>query len=212
MTAVVGRRERKKLRTREQLVDAAFELFEKKGFEATSIEEIADAVDVSSRTFFRYFGSKEDVVLTFQDEMMATMLQALTERPPDEPIMTAMRKTAVRLIRAGEAGTSGLDGKRFACMQLLMEDSPAVMSRSLEHTQKKHADLAALIASRMGVDPADDLRPIVVAATAMAAFNAAFDLYTRDPDRKRRFSSILNDVFAVLEGDVNFPSATPTAR
>src|SRR5690348_15972191 len=74
---VSGRRERKKQRNREALIDAAFRLFQEKGFEATTVEEIADEVDVSSRTFFRYFSSKEDVVLTFQEEQFATFVAAL---------------------------------------------------------------------------------------------------------------------------------------
>src|SRR3954464_7668072 len=99
---VSGRRERKKQRTREALINAAFQLFQEKGFAATTVEEIADEVDVSSRTFFRYFSSKEDVVLTFQEEQFATMLAALAARPASEPVMTALRTTAVSVLRACE--------------------------------------------------------------------------------------------------------------
>src|SRR3954467_3671196 len=99
-----GRRKRKKQRTREALIDAAFRLFQEKGFEATTVEEIADEVDVSSRTFFRYFASKEDVVLTFQEEQFAATLEALAARPADEPVMTALRNAAVATIRACEEG------------------------------------------------------------------------------------------------------------
>ncbi|MCW2902925.1 MAG: transcriptional regulator, TetR family, partial [Streptosporangiaceae bacterium] len=95
-----GRRERKKRRTREALVEAAFELFREKGFEATTVEEIADAVDVSSRTFFRYFASKEDVALTFQEEQLAAVLAALAARPADEPVVTALRRSVVSIAEA----------------------------------------------------------------------------------------------------------------
>src|SRR5690242_18367032 len=90
-SATAGRRERKKQRTREALVDSAFRLFAEKGFEATTVEEIADAVDVSSRTFFRYFASKEDVLLTFQDEQFCAMKAAFAARPADEPMISAVR-------------------------------------------------------------------------------------------------------------------------
>ncbi|MCP9970969.1 TetR family transcriptional regulator [Actinomadura madurae] len=140
-----GRRERKKQRTREALVDAAFTLFAEKGFDATTVEEIADAVDVSSRTFFRYFASKEDVALTFQEEQTRAVMAALAERPPDEPIMTALRHTVVGIARACEAGELGFEPGRFECMLTMMSDSPSLMAGSLEHAQRKQALLVEII-------------------------------------------------------------------
>src|SRR5918999_2932493 len=158
-----GRRERKKQRTREALIEAAFALFAEKGFETTTVEEIADTVDVSSRTFFRYFSSKEDVVLTYQEEQYAALTEALAARPADEPIITAMRNAGVAVMRACEAGEYGFDPAKFSCIQELLESSPAVFSRSLEHGQKKQTEITKLIADRMGVDPTRDLRPHVAA-------------------------------------------------
>src|SRR3954467_1362276 len=129
--STAGRRERKKQRTREALIDTAFRLFQAKGFEATTVEEIADEVDISSRTFFRYFSSKEDVVLTFQEEQFATMMEELAARPASEPVMTALRNAAVSVLRACEDGDYGLDPERFGCLRAMMESSPAVFGRSL---------------------------------------------------------------------------------
>ncbi|MCP9978944.1 TetR/AcrR family transcriptional regulator [Actinomadura madurae] len=80
--ALAGLRERKKQRTRLALIDAALDLFLAKGYEATTIDEIVAAVEVSQRTFFRYFGTKEDVVTSFLSEHDQLMGEALAARPP----------------------------------------------------------------------------------------------------------------------------------
>jgi AcrR family transcriptional regulator len=200
-----GRRERKKQRTREALVDAAFDLFSEKGFDATTVEEIADAVDVSSRTFFRYFASKEDVALTFQDEQTRAILAALAERPADEPIMTALRRAVVVIARACEAGDLGFDPGRFQCMLSMTNDSPALMAGSLEHAQKKQAILIDFVAERLGVDPATDLRPHVIAAAASAAFQAAAETIRRHGSAFGTMSETVDQTFALLEESLNYP-------
>lgn len=205
-----GRRERKKQRTREALIDAAFRLFQQKGFEATTVEEIADEVDVSSRTFFRYFASKEDVVLTFQEEQFTSMLEALAARPPAEPVMTALRNAAVSVLRACEDGEYGFDPERFGCLQEMMESSPAVFGRSLEHGQKKQAEITRVIAERMGVDPSTDLRPHVAAGLSNCAFRSAFEIMGCGVAKTDRFSDALDQVFGVMEDGLTYePQQTP---
>ena len=198
-----GRRERKKQRTREALVDAAFTLFAEKGFDATTVEEIADAVDVSSRTFFRYFASKEDVALTFQVEQTRAVMAALAGRPPDEPIMTALRRTVVEIASACERGELGFDPERFQCMFSMMSDSPALMASSLEHAQKKQQLLTAIIAERMGADPATDLRPHVIASAATCGFQAAADVARRHEGAFGSLSETVDQAFAILEHGLN---------
>src|SRR5262245_60403879 len=85
------RREHKKARTRDELVQAALGLFSKKGFDATTVEDIAAAAHVSPRTFFRYFANKEEVLFHRKDEDLARLQAALGSRPPEETPLQAMR-------------------------------------------------------------------------------------------------------------------------
>jgi AcrR family transcriptional regulator len=202
--ASTGRRERKKQLTREALTVAAFDLFAEKGFEATTVEEIADAVDVSSRTFFRYFASKEDVALTFQEEQLEAVLTALAARPPDEPVVTALRRAVVGITKACEKGELGFDPSRFRCIQSMIASSPALMARSLEHSQKKQAALTRVIAERMGVDPAVDLRPHVVAAVGACSFRAVADMWSSESFPG--LPEAVDAAFAIIEDGINFPS------
>src|SRR6476661_3304092 len=86
----VGLRERKKARTREALHDAAMDLFSRHGFDGTTVEEIADACEVSPRTFFRYFPTKEDVLFADADARRDRLLAVLAERPAAEPAFAAL--------------------------------------------------------------------------------------------------------------------------
>jgi AcrR family transcriptional regulator len=202
-----GRRERKKQRTREALVDAAFQLFSEKGFDATTVEEIADAVDVSSRTFFRYFASKEEVALTFQEEQHQALLAMFAERPADEPIMTAVRRTVVSITQACEHGELGFDPGRFECMMTLTSQSSTLLGGSLEHAQKKQRILTQAIADRLGTDPETDLRPHVIASTVLATFRAAADALSNGRMRYASLSEAVDAAFAMLEEGMNVPSS-----
>jgi AcrR family transcriptional regulator len=86
-----GLRERKKERTREALEAAACDLFERKGFDHTTVEEIADACDVSRRTFFRYFSSKEDAFAGDHEAKTALFTSLLAARPAGEPALESVR-------------------------------------------------------------------------------------------------------------------------
>lgn len=207
--AAIGRRERKKQATREALIDAAFALFISNGFEATTVEEIADAVDVSSRTFFRYFASKEDVVLTFQEEQQELLLERFRARPAAEPVVTALKHAAIDVAIACEQGILGFDPERFIALISMMESSPAVMARSLQHQQKKMQAVAEAIAERMGVDVATDLRPQVVAAIAGCGIRAASDCWQQDSGVFGSFSEAIERAFTLLEEGVNYPAAAP---
>ena len=91
-TAAVGLRERNKLRRREQITEAALRLFAERGFDGVTIDEIADAADVSRRTFFRYFARKEDVILAWKQQMADELRAALAERPEREPPLDAVHR------------------------------------------------------------------------------------------------------------------------
>src|ERR1039458_5618949 len=86
-----SRRRRKKRQTRDALIDTALDLFEAKGYEHTAVHEITDAVDVSERTFFRYFASKEDLALSFIQEGAQLVRERLAARPPEEAPLDAPR-------------------------------------------------------------------------------------------------------------------------
>lgn len=197
-----GLRERKKQRTREALIEAALDLFGTKGFEATTVDEIADAVEVSSRTFFRYFGSKEDVAITVQLQQFADLYAELERRPPAEPVITALRHACVAILRRYEDSP---ESAQFACVVQLLQDTPSVLARSLEMCSEQNDELARRVAARMGVDPIADPRPRLVAAVAATALQVAVRAWREDePDKK--VSELADRALALLETGINYPA------
>jgi AcrR family transcriptional regulator len=201
-----GLRARKKQQTRDALANAAFDLFGRKGFEATTVDEIADEVMVSPRTFFRYFASKEDVALQAIDEQYSVVFEAFDARPPEEPVMTALRNAAVSVLRACEAGESSLPAERLVCLSRLMSASPALAGASLELCSGRVDELAGRVAARMGVADTDP-RPTLVAAVAMSAVQTAAGAW-RDHEPDTPPSVLVDRAFALLEAGINYPART----
>jgi AcrR family transcriptional regulator len=159
------RRERKKQQTRDALIQAALELFEAKGYEHTTVRQITDAVDVSERTFFRYFASKEDLALSFVRDATGALLEALAGRPPAEEPLTALRRafreSLGRLIADGGVPS----GKpTYLSVLELIEATPALLAAHLRYVYDHDDDLVGVLARREGVDPATDPRPRILAA------------------------------------------------
>ena len=161
-------RERKKTRTREALVAAATELFEERGFDAVTIDEIAAKADVSQRTFFRYFGSKEAVLFSDQDEMLAIVREAIASRPYDEPPLLALQR-ALLVVTHHYAQHRELHLRRAR----LASTGAAIASYQQAVVLPQWQDaLAESIGDRLGVDPAQDMRPELLSGVAMAVMGA----------------------------------------
>jgi AcrR family transcriptional regulator len=156
------RRERKKRRTRDALIQAAMELFAVKGYERTAVREITDAVDVSERTFFRYFANKEDLVLSFVSDGLSRFAEALLARPPEEEPLTAARNAFQVSLRRLPEDTEPLPS--YFSVVGLIESTPALLAAYLRYVHDHDDELTRVLAQREGVDPVTDQRPRLLAA------------------------------------------------
>jgi len=163
-----GVRERTRIAIRNELTEAALRLFTEHGFAETTARQIAAAVGVSERTFFRYFASKEDVVLGVLDQMGIELAARLAARPADEPPFVALR-------RGFDLMTETLteDPERSRAMLDLTRQVPSLRARQVEKQDRWATRLADVLADRMGVDASVDLRPRLYAATALSALDVA---------------------------------------
>ena len=120
-TAVPGLRERKKQQTRDAIIGAALDLFERQGYDATTVEEIAEAADISPRTFFRYFDSKVDVVMDKDERDSDDFAGRLAIRPPHEGPIEAMRQ-----VISAELGQVVKENPLFVRQMRLMLRTPSL--------------------------------------------------------------------------------------
>ncbi|HLU32505.1 MAG TPA: TetR/AcrR family transcriptional regulator [Natronosporangium sp.] len=125
-----GLRERKKQRTRRALIEAAVALFARKGYEETTIAEIAESVEVSPRTFFSHFAKKEDVLFAHTDERVRLALEAIAGRHPDEPAASTLLR-AFQQVATSEAFTADLGGRLAGVRLDLLSRSPALQAAAL---------------------------------------------------------------------------------
>src|SRR5262245_56642541 len=154
-------RERKRTRTRLMIQTEALRLFAEKGYTQTTVEEIADAAAISPRTFFRYFASKEDVVLW--DEYDPLALELLEARPDNEALVEGVGG----IIRETLGARYPRDPERLLIRLRLAATVPEVHARFLDAQTQGIEDLAELLAAKRGAPV--DLLTLRVAAAAMLA-------------------------------------------
>ena len=197
-----GLRERKKQRTREQIVEAAMRLFADRGYHATTIADIASAADVAPRTFFSYFPSKEAVVFHNVDRDLDALASALRDRPAGETVYDALRGW----IDAMFDNWMAEEDEALLRKRLCREDEGLANFEGGVLVRIQELLLEA-IAEDLG-EPPDALRPRLVAAATMAALTSiegTFDekIGQRGPADKAEVLAVLDDAMLFLNGGID---------
>lgn len=190
-----GLRERKKQRTRQQIIDAAMGLFAERGYHATTIADIAAAADVAPRTFFSYFPSKEAVVFHNVDRDLDGLASALRDRLPGETTFDALR----RFIDAMSDERSADEDEAVLRKRLCREDEG--LSNFQGGMMARVQDLLLeAIAEDLG-EPKDALRPRLVAAAAVATLTSLEG--SVEEGAKTEALAVLDDAMVFLRGGLD---------
>lgn len=176
MTAIpssMGLRERTRRAVQAELIDVAQRLFVEQGYENTTIEQIAEQAGISKRSFFRYFASKEAVVLAKYDTVGDDLVEALEARPIDEPLWLSLRYIFDAFVDYAEDTEHA---SRSAEIDRVVNSSDALRGAylgRLEHIQNRLTDAATRRASLEGASPLPDVAPRALVGAAFSAIYAA---------------------------------------
>jgi AcrR family transcriptional regulator len=179
-----GLRERKKQQTRDDIARAAMRLFAKRGFDAVTVAEVADAAGVSEKTVFNYFPAKEDLVFPDGEARWAALLDAIRSRPPGTSVIDIFRAETHRFLDEVAAG----EVEQIVARPRLVMGSAALRGRLFLWWEQEASLLAPVIAETAGDDD-ERLVPTVVARTLAwthrLTFRSAFTRLLDGEDRKR---------------------------
>jgi AcrR family transcriptional regulator len=190
-----GLRERKKQQTRKTIAKAALRLFDERGYDETTLAEIAEAADVAPRTIFAYFESKEDILLCEELTFVEDLRRRLDERPAATTTVDALREFIGSIEHPDE------DAK---LRKKIITANPALQMRM----RGRHAELEPLLAGSIAKDldaSPGDLRPLLIAASIRAAFMSVSDRFlAAESDGKplthEEGMAILDQVLEFLRG------------
>jgi AcrR family transcriptional regulator len=170
-----GLTERNRERTRRDIAEAAGRLFIERGYGATTVQAIVDAAEVSPRTFFRYFPSKEDVITAIASASMEDTLDHLAGHGREEPLATVLTAVLTAVL-------SPIDDDPAAAQafQLMLRENPVLRGRWLEEQRRNRERLADAL--RPWFDPhCHPLAPHLAAGAALLAVDEAMTLWSDDP-------------------------------
>ena len=162
-------RQRRRAFTADEIERVAIELFADRGFGEVTVDEIADAVGISPRTFFRYFPTKAHVIRAHERRLADRLVRALAARPADEGPVTALRQALL-----ATSSMRAEDRERIVVVGRLLAGADEAMTLELGSDTTRTEELVAIVAEHAGLDPVIDLRPAVVVAVMTGAAQAAF--------------------------------------
>jgi len=198
-----GLRERKKQRTRELIASTALELFADRGYAHTTVADVAAAVDVSERTVFSYFATKEDLLFSDQVMLEHELVVALAEQSADVAALDVLRDFIVESL-------GDRDERERLRWQVVSRDE--VLHAHLRSRQANLIQpIAAAIAAELGED-VDDLRPQLVAAAVVAAIVATYEhRYSARSKAASRAQAVavIDEAIAFLRGGLDAIRAFP---
>lgn len=161
-----GRTEQGRRQVRSALALAALELFAARGFEATTVDEIAERAGVGRRTFFRYFRSKEDVVFPDHEERLAEVVRLLENAEASEPALEVVGRTA-EIVLEGYLAEPEVSLRRFA----LTRQVPSLRDKEIASIDRYQRTFARYLQERFADETGGGLRASVAAAAIVAAHN-----------------------------------------
>lgn len=183
-------RDRKREKTRLAIEDAALELFSKHGYEATTVEQIADRADISPGTFFRYFPSKGDVLFTERADLLPSLQQAIVERPATEDDFEAVRQ-ALR-----QEWVARIDPHRVLRQSQAIDSSHVLTGLSYQIGVRWREAISDALARRRGLKVADT-RCRLVAGTSLSVFGNAL-LSWKLEGARRDLSRVVDETFELM--------------
>ncbi len=193
-------RERKKQRTRRALADAALRLFTEKGYDATTLEEVADQADVSKSTFFRFFPAKEAAAIEAEAELWSAYLEALSRLELSGEVLEVLHQTLAVAVATLETSWD----ERFLATRRLVAAEPALLGYLDHYRAGVKNELIALLAQKLRLD-GENLRLFVLAELTISAFSLAGRRWVRNNahgGRKaliKRFDDAISAVPASLD-------------
>ncbi len=191
LEAPLSLRERKKLKTRQTIRREAYRLIAEQGYENTTVDQIAAAAEVSPSTFFRYFATKEDLVLT--DEYDPAMIDAVLARPAGEPFLRSCREALIGLLRQ----LLEHEREELLVRMRLTKDVPALRARMIDTGNESQRLYLTALTRRAGVrEPTYAMR---ITAAAIGAATTETVLQWAEGDGTEDIAELVHRTFAILE-------------
>lgn len=194
-----GLRERKKREVRVRIADAALELFAERGFDRTTVAEVAAAADVSVKTVFNYFPAKEDLFFDRTEEVEQRWLDAVADRRPGESVLAGLRRASLGRFRDHPHG-------RTTQFRRVMAGSAALQGRGQQMWAAHEDAIAWALADLLGLDAAEDPTPRVLAHQVLSVHPLALRMAEEwaeqgvpGEEARERVLAVINRSFDILE-------------